>query len=704
MRRALLLFAAVALQVGTAIAAASGEDPFLWLEERKSPKALAWVEAHNALTEKALKDNPLFSPLLTQTMAIAAANDSIPFASFTHGRIENIWTDESHVQGVWRSTTVESYRSADPQWETILDFDKLAADEGVNWIYKGGNCLQPKRERCLIALSPNGGDAVEYREFDRPSQSFVEDGFALPLGKSSMGWIGPDAVLVATDFGAGSLTQSGYTRIVKLWQRGTPLASAKTVFEGKPEDTSVDPAVYLTDQGYLPAISRSVDFFNAETYLLSPDGTTTMLPLPLDAEINDFFKGQIVFRVKSDWAAPDGATYPAGSLLAFSFDDWRSTGKVGKIAVLFAPAGRTAFNGEASTKDTVFLSVLDNVRSRILAMQFENGAWTAPAPLKLPENGNAWIADSDMYSAVVMFGYEDFLTPTKLVWSFDDAKTLETVKSLPARFDASPYQVKQYEAKSADGTMVPYFWIGPKDIKGPVPTMLYGYGGFEDMETPFYWASAGRLWLTRGNAFVIANIRGGGEFGPAWHEAALKQNRQRAYDDFEGIAEDLIARTLTTPRQLGIVGGSNGGLLVGVAFTQRPDLFNAVVCDVPLLDMLRYTELPPGASWVAEYGDPAVPEERAALLKYSPYQNLKDGTVYPRVYFHTSTADDRVHPGHARKMAALMESKGYPFLFYEETEGGHGGSDVVALANQLALQYVYLITQLEAPPPAPGAN
>lgn len=675
--------------------AAESEDPFQWLEEVKGEKALAWVKAQDERTVKELKSDPLFQPLLADAMQVLTAQDRIPYVSHRGGYLYNFWQDDKAVMGLWRRTTVESYKTATPEWDVLIDLDKLSADEKQKWSFKGADCLAPADTRCLVELSPDGGDAVEIREFDIPTKSFVKDGFFLNTSKSTVAWIDADTVMVGTDFGEGSETTSGYPRIAKVWKRGTPIDAARTVFEGKVEDTAVWPVVYETPEGRIPTVLRAVDFFNSETSLLNDDGSTTLVPLPQFAEIRGIFKGQMLFSPRLEWTAPDGKTYAQGTLLSFDLNAFKASGSLGEIKTLFTPTERTAIDSVAMTKEKVFVSVLDNVRGRVTSYDFKDGAWSEPAAVDLPSNGSVSIADADSDSAVVMFNYQDFLTPPTLYWSFDDAAKIEQVKSLPARFDASTHEIKQYEVASKDGTMIPYFVIAPKGQSAPLPTLLYGYGGFEVSMTPSYGQISGKLWMARGNVYVLANIRGGGEFGPRWHEAGLKLNRQRVYDDFEAVAQDLIDRKITTSKQLGISGGSNGGLLVGVAFTQKPELFNAVLCSVPLLDMIRYTKLPPGASWIAEYGDPDVPEERAAIEKYSPYQNLKDGVTYPRVFFLTSTADDRVHPGHARKMAALMESKGMPFLFYEEMEGGHGAStNLKQRAEQLAMQYVYLTKQL----------
>lgn len=675
--------------------ASETDDPFLWLEEVRGEKALAWVKDQDQKTVAELKTDPLFQPMLDDALAVLTAQDRIPYVSHRGGWLYNFWQDNVHVRGLWRRAKVESYKTDTPEWDVLLDIDKLSEAEGKTWTFKGAGCLQPENVRCLVSLSPDGGDAVEVREFDINTKSFVEGGFFLPANKSSLDWIDGDTVLVGTDFGEGSVTTSGYPRITKVWKRGTPVTDAATVFEGKVEDTGIWPVVFDSADAQIPAVVRAVDFFNTETYLIGEDGGTRMLPLPQFAEIRAIFKGQVMFSLRLEWTAPDGTAYPQGALLSFDLEGWKASGEIGAVQTLFTPTERTAIDSVTTTKDKVFVSVLDNVRGRISTIDFRDGAWTESTPVDLPANGTVSIADADVHSAVVMFNYQDFLTPSTLYWSFDDAAHIEQVKALPARFDAATHEIKQYEVASKDGTMIPYFVIAPKGQSGPLPTLLYAYGGFEVSMKPSYGQVSGKLWLARGNVYVLANIRGGGEFGPRWHEAGLKLNRQRVYDDFLGVAEDLIARGITTNKQLGIGGGSNGGLLVGVAFTQRPDLFNAVLCDVPLLDMIRYTKLPPGASWIAEYGDPDIAEERAAIEKYSPYQNLKDGIEYPRVFFLTSTADDRVHPGHARKMAALMESKGYPFLFYEELEGGHGAAtNQRQRAAQLAMQYVYLSKQL----------
>lgn len=670
-------------------------DPFLFMEEVKGEKALEWVKGQNAKSEAELTADPNYAPFLDSAMTILTAQDRIPYVSHRGGFLYNFWQDDVHVLGLWRRTTPASYKTEKPDWEVLIDFDALAEKEGVKWVFKGADCLEPEGTMCLVSISPDGGDAVEVREFDVTAKAFVEGGFKLKTAKSQLAWLDKDRVLVGTDFGEGSQTTSGYPRITKLWTRGTPIEDAKTIFEGKTEDTGVWAFASARPEGTYAGISRAVDFFNSEIHAVKDDGSTVLVPIPLFAETQGMLKGQMLFSLREDWPAPDGKTYKQGSLLSFDYDTWLKTGAQPSFLVLFEPTERTAIEGVAASAAYAYVNVLDNVRGRVYRYAFENGAWTSEQ-VKLPENGAVAIADADAFSSWVMFNYEDFLTPDSLYWSQDDAKSLEIVKSMPARFDAAGKTITQYEATSKDGTKIPYFVVAPEGQAAPLPALLYAYGGFQVSTTPWYAQIAGKLWIERGNVFVVANIRGGGEFGPRWHEAGLKQNRQRVYDDFIAVAEDLVAKKITTPKQLGIQGGSNGGLLVGVAMTQRPDLFNAVLCQVPLLDMIRYTALPPGASWIAEYGDPAIPEEREAILKYSPYQNLKKDGTYPRAFFLTSTADDRVHPGHARKMAALMESYGMPFVYYEEMEGGHGAAtNQKVRAKQNALMFTYLTRQLE---------
>lgn len=670
-------------------------DPNLWLEDVTGERALSWVRQQNAISTKELEASPVFEPIRKRLLAVLDSKEKIPYVSKHGAYYYNFWRDEKNVRGIWRRTTLEEFKKPNPAWETVLDLDRLAADEKQNWVWKGADVLYPTYDRCLVRLSRGGADASVVRELDLKTKEFVQDGFYLPEAKSDVAWRDRDTLYVGTDFGAGSLTASGYPRIVKEWKRGTALEQAKTVFEGKPEDVSVSGFVDHDHGHTYEFITRGVTFFSSEDYVRRGD-EWVRIDKPADA-ITGTFEDQLVLKLRSDWTVA-GKTYPAGALLAADFEAYLKGGR--ELEVLFMPTERKSLAATSATKNYLILNELDNVRNRLYALQHRDGRWTR-SPLSTPAFGSVGIEgidpdESDDYFMTVT----DFLTPSSLSYGAIGQGTPEKLKSLPAFFDAQGLEITQHEATSKDGTKVPSFQVSRKTLAldGRNPTLLYGYGGFEISMLPSYSAGVGSAWLERGGTYILANIRGGGEFGPKWHEAARKRNRQRAYDDFIAVAEDLIARKVTSPAHLGIQGGSNGGLLMGVMLTERPDLFKAVVCQVPLLDMRRFNKLLAGASWMDEYGNPDKPDEWAYISKYSPYQNVFSGKKYPRVLFTTSTRDDRVHPGHARKMVARMEEQGHDVLYYENIEGGHGGAaNNKEAAFMSALAYTFLNHELMDP-------
>jgi len=691
----------LALGAGTAsLGADVADDPYVWLEDVHGQKQLEWVKQRNDVALKQLKSDPDYQRNYAAILAVLDATDRIPFGSAYFSHVFNFWQDETHVRGIWRRTTIESYETQSPQWETLIDVDQLAQTEGKNWVYSRASCAIDMT-RCLVGLSNGGTDAVVYREFDPVAKSFIDGGFNLGEAKAEAAYIDADTILFSTDFGPGTLTASGYPRIVKLWRRGQAMADAKTVFEGTHQDVLVSPGVFQGRSGATALISRAVSFFESEHSILVGD-EAVKLPLPLSADIKAEIDGYLIATMRKEWTPANGTSIPQGSLIAFPLKEFLATRVPPRIAVLYAPNSRSSVQRVAAGQDAVYASIYENVTGSIRAFKHDpaTNIWTE-SRLDLPAGGSTGIASVNEFGPEAYFTYSGFLTPTTLYADKGEGR-LKPIKSLPARFDATPYQEAQYEAVSKDGTRIPYFVVRPKNATGPAPMLLYGYGGFEISQTPFYWTGTGLLWLPRGGAYAVANIRGGGEFGPSWHDAALKLNRQKAYDDFIAVAEDMIARGLTTPRQLGIMGGSNGGLLVGAVMTQRPDLFGAVVCQVPLLDMMRFSKIGAGASWVGEYGDPENPVEREAILKYSPYQNVKRGVTYPPVFFITATSDDRVTPVHARKMAARMEEQGHDLLFYENTDGGHAAAaNHSQQAEMNALTYVYLAQKLGLGPAAP---
>ena len=691
------LAAGILLGLG-AIGAAQGQnaapaDPYQWLEEVGGEKPLTWVRERNAVAQKELEGRPGFAPLLTRLKTILNSKERIPFVTKHGEHVYNFWRDAAHVRGIWRRTTLEQFQSSAPAWETVIDLDQLARDEKENWVWGGVSCLPPAGQRCLVSLSRGGGDAHVVREYDTAKRGFVADGFVLPEAKGGAQWVDGDTVTVATDFGPGTMTSSGYPRQVKLWKRGTALGTAQPLFEGKPDDMSVSAYHDFTPGHRLDFVERQITFYTNELFLRDGD-KLTKIDKPDDANAYTV-RDQLVIELRSDWSV-GGKTYRQGSLLATSLAAFLKGER--DFAVLFTPSPTTSLDSVTMTGGALLLNQLDKVKNRVVELRLVDGKWQRRA-VSAPAFGSLGVSALDQYSSDQYFlTVTDFLTPTTLYLGKVGSDARTQLKSMPAFFNARPYTVKQFQVRSKDGTQVPYFLVMDKKTKlnGKNPTVLYGYGGFEIAIKPSYGAVMGSSWLEKGGVYVLANIRGGGEFGPRWHQAALKQNRQKAYDDFLAVAQDLITRKVTTPRHLGIMGGSNGGLLVGAAMTQRPDLFNAVVCQVPLLDMRRYNKLLAGASWMGEYGDPDKPAEWDFISKYSPYHNVSKDKKYPRVLFTTSTRDDRVHPGHARKMVALMQEQGHDVLYWENTEGGHAGAaNNDQQAQMWALTYTFLWEQLK---------
>jgi prolyl oligopeptidase len=695
--RKLILPLAAALAIVTfAMSFAKDTDPFQWLEEVEGEKALAWVRAHNERSLKILQADSRYDDLHAKALTILEAKDRIPSPAFRGGQVYNFWQDEVNVRGLLRRTAVENYRNAAPQWETVLDIDALAKAENANWVYKGGNCLQPDERLCLLSLSDGGKDAVEIREFDAETKSFVANGLRLPAGKQSADWLDADTLYVAREWGPNTLTESGYPFIVKLWKRGTRWEDATEVYRGKQTDVAAGAGVLRDKDGKVKGVmfTRYPSFFETE-YYLSTDQGPQRLPFPLKSTVQTFIQNQFVLTLEQDWTW-NGANFAKGALLSFDLDELKADPAKAKATLIYMPGPRESIEQTSSTRTRLLVAVYENVKGALYVYAYDDGAWTR-TKLALPANASIGIVATRNQDDLAFVNVASFLEPDALYFGDVADGEFDKVKSLPPRFDASNMAVQQFEAKSTDGTMIPYFVMHPKDMKldGANPTLLYAYGGFQVSMTPSYSATVGRLWAERGGVYVLANIRGGGEFGPAWHQAGLKTKRQIIYDDFAAVAEDIIARKITSPRRLGIQGGSNGGLLVGVQFIQRPELWNAVVIQVPLLDMLRYDKLLAGASWVGEYGDPDNPEEAAFLHKISPYHNLKKGVKYPEPFFVTSSKDDRVHPGHARKMAAKMEQMKLPFLYYENIDGGHAAAaNQRERAKRVALEMTYLTRKL----------
>ena len=680
---------------------AKAEDPYLWLEDVLGEKSLEWVRAENTRTLGVLEADPRFSEIKARALGIYNATDKIVYAERSGDEMHDLWRDEVNVRGLWRKTSVEAYAAGYPIWETVLDIDELAKHEDRNWVYKGRDCLM-SASRCILRLSDGGTDSVELREFDVANRRFTEGGFEAPNTKQWVAWLDEDTLMIATDFGPDSTNTSGYPRQIRLWERGTALSEAQLLFEGPASDAFEFPVVSRREDGTHALVIQGPDFFTQTLHLVGEDKSLSTLPLPLDVSFQGFIGDQLIALMRSDWVVGD-VTATAGSVISVGIDDLVNGMPQASLQAVYTPDAVSSVKSVTVAKNRIYLALLSNVTGKLIMASAGDAGWVLSA-VALPENGTLSVRAADDNANDVFVSFESYLQPESLYRVMDDGE-IQLVQALPERFNAAGFVTEQKFATANDGTQIPYFMVRPKGLEfdGQRPTLLYAYGGFENSSTPGYTFPIGNSpnmtsWLEAGGTLVVANIRGGGEFGPKWHQAALKEKRQVAFDDMIAVAEHLIETGLTTPRHLGAMGRSNGGLLMGAMLTQRPDLFNAIVVGVPLLDMLRYHKLLAGASWIAEYGDPDVPEEAAWISEWSPYQKMGELESYPEVLFYSSTRDDRVHPGHGRKMAARMRELGHSFLYYENIEGGHAGSsDLNQRAFMDSLQITYLMQKLMDP-------
>jgi prolyl oligopeptidase len=666
----------------TAQPAEDNDDPYLWLEDVTGETALDWVRTRNEPTQAEFCD-ATFEQLRTEALEVLDTDARIPYVRRRGEYLYNFWRDAANPRGLWRRTTLDSYRGDSPEWDVLIDVDELGRADDEKWVWAGATVIEPEFTRALVSLSRGGSDAVIVREFDMITREFIADGFALPEAKSQIGWADPDTVLVGTDFGPGSLTESGYPRIVKRWRRGTPLAQAETVFEGSSADVSVSANADRTPGFERTFAGRAIDFWNEEIFEVR-GAELIRIEVPTDASVS-IHREWLLIEPRTDWTV-GGLTHRAGSLLAADYDEFLSG--TAQLQVVFEPDEHTCLHQSAWTRDRLLLVTLADVASRVEVVT--PGSWLREPVAGIPAATNTVIVAADDTGDEFFLDSSGFDQPSRLLRS-TDAQHLDQIKSAPAFFDAENLDVQQFFVPSKDATLIPYFVVGSRDATGPGPTLLGGYGGFESSKTPGYSGVLGRLWLARGGTYAMANIRGGGEYGPSWHTQAIREGRHKVDEDFAAVAEDLVNRGITTVAQLGAQGGSNGGLLMGIMLTKYPEKFGALVCDVPLLDMRRYHLLLAGASWVAEYGDPDNPDDWAFISKYSPYQNISTSDQYPSVLFTTSTRDDRVHPGHARKMVAALQAAGHRVWYYENIEGGHAGAaDNEQAAFKAALSYSFL--------------
>jgi prolyl oligopeptidase len=673
-------------------------DKYQWLEDVNGAKSMEWVKAENARSTKVLQGDPRFAEFQATALKVLESPDKLAYPDFHEGTVYNTWQDAEHVQGILRRTTLADYLTAQPHWQTVIDYDALSKADNVKWVAGGLNCLYPGNGLCMVSLSAGGEDANTQREFDLRTGKFVDGGFVLPKSKQNVAWIDKDTLLLGRDWGPGTMTKSGYPFVVKIWKRGEPLERAKEVYRGVETEMDAEPMEFDDGRGnQLVMILRNVNFFESELYLLTPSGAKRV-GFPKKVEIEGLLNGQVILTVNEDWT-PEGMSqkFVQGSVLSLDLKAVKSDPMHLKPSIIFAPTAEEFERNVALTKNNLLLTTLDHVQGRAYCYsQGKAGEWTRKN-LDVPDNETVWIGTTNTSDDKFFLLFTGFLTPSSLELGDGATGELKPAKALPQQFDASNLVVEQLQAKSKDGTIVPYFVVRKKDIKydGSNPTLLHAYGGFQISQTPSYDGIMGKLWLERGGVYVSANIRGGGEFGPAWHEAGLKTNRQRIYDDFAAVGEDLFARKITSPRRLGIRGYSNGGLLMGVEFTQHPEMWNAVLIGIPLLDMLRFEQIAAGASWTGEFGSVSVPDEHKFLASISPYNQLKPDVTYPEPLIFTTTKDDRVGPVHARKFAARMEEFHKPFLYEEIIEGGHGeGADLKEEAGTEAMSYIYLTRKL----------
>ena len=688
-------------QASPASALDPNPDAHLYLEEVEGAEALAWVRKQNERSLAVLENDPRYKGYYDAALAISTSKERIPYGAIRQGQVYNFWQDETHERGIWRRQHLADYAAGKETWETLLDVDALAKAEGANWVYKGVSCRPPEQTDCLLSLSDGGKDAVRVREYDiaKGVYGFRSGGFDIPEAKSSFTWETENTLLLSTDWGAdgSTLTESGYPFVVKRLKRGQALADAQELFRGAKTDVGVWPMSIEDETGkQWFGVSQAETFFTSNSYVFGADGKAMQLPIPKKATPQGVFADTLLMTLEEDWAPAGQGQYVAGDLVGFSWSGFLADGRLPRVELIFRPTPKQALQGVGITKNNVLVNISDNVAVKVMAYTKSGMNWMSK-DVPLPPNGSAGVIFADAKETTAFLGYEGYLSPDTLYTYDSSTGDVKQLRQLPAWFDASPYVVHQREATSKDGTKVPYFVVHKKGIAhdGKNPTLVYGYGGFQVSQTPGYSGTVGKLWLEQGGVYVMANIRGGGEFGPAWHQAGLKTKRQVVYDDFIAVAEDLIDHGITSKGKLGAMGGSNGGLLMGVMYTQRPDLFAAIVCQVPLLDMLRYHMLLAGASWMDEYGDPDVAEERAWLEKLSPYHNVDPAKTYPEIYFETSTKDDRVHPGHARKMAKRLEETGKPFLYYENIDGGHSAAaNQREAARRSALEFTYLARKL----------
>ncbi len=669
--------------------AAPDDDPYLWLEDIDGQQAIAWADAQSAAT-LARFGGPATEADADALAAILDRPDNIPYVIRRGAHLFNFWRDAANPRGLWRRTTLDDYRNAAPAWEVLLDLDALAAAEGEDWVWAGAGVLPGAHDRAIVRLSRGGGDAAVLRELSLETKAFVADGFVLPEAKGGTDWIDRDTLLLSSAHGPGMATRSGYASTVRLWRRGTDPLAAPVIFQAGPDSMAVGGSVDRTHPDRQLVFNEQLDFIRAEIWTGDIAGRRHRIDLPQDAWYL-WSRDWLAVRPRSDWTIGE-VTHPAGSLLGIGLAAFQAGGR--GFRVLFTPGARRSIQGFCFARERLVVQVLDDLCPLSLVVSPAED-W-AQAPLAgLPQVGtvSVWRLDEqpDESDGTLLALTQDPLTPPTLLLTQAGPEAPAVLKRAPEAFNAAGLVVSRHEAVSADGTRIPYVQVGPPGETGDAPVHLYGYGGFEVSELPTYRGGVGKLWLERGGTGVVATLRGGGEFGPAWHEAGRREGKARSHDDFAAVAADLVRRGVTRPGRIAAEGGSNGGILITNMFVRYPELFGGLLCTIPLVDMRRYTRLLAGASWVAEYGDPDDPADWRFLQHISAYHTVLPGRAAPPILLATTRRDDRVHPGHARKMAAKLQALGYDAAFLELASGGHGyGKDNRQRALFTALGYAFL--------------
>jgi prolyl oligopeptidase len=668
---------------------APDDDPYLWLEEVDGQPALAWVEAQNRATLARFADR-CFAMDRELLEAIFDRADNLPLVARRGARLFNFWKDAAHPRGLWRATSLASFRTEHPEWEILIDLDALAAQEGEDWTWAGAETLPGRHDRAIVMLSRGGADAVVMRELDLPAGRFVADGFTLPEAKGAADWFDRDTLLLCSAFGEGMATRSGYARTVRLWRRGSDPRAAAVIFSVDPSHMAVSADRDRESNSERVWFGDRLGFFDQAVWLGDHTGPKTRIEVPTDVTLC-WHRGWLAVKRRSPWTLAD-ETYPSDTVLGIGLEAFLGGDR--QFTKLFEPAERCVLQGFFWCGGRLVLNLLDNLEPRFEALTPSAAGWSRQAITGLPQRGvaNVWPLDirTEETNGDLLATVQDPLNPPTL-YLLPPGRGPELLKRAPQAFDPSGLVVTRHEAVSEDGTRIPYTQVGPAGATGEAPVHLSGYGGFRVSVLPVYNSAIGKLWLERGGTSVIAHIRGGGEFGSQWHEAGRREGKRRSHDDFAAVAADLVRRGVTTPRRIAAEGGSNGGILITNMLTRYPDRFGALFCTIPLIDMRRYSKLHAGASWIAEYGDPDNPADWAFLKEISAYHRAEPGHHYPPILIATSRRDDRVHPGHARKMVAKLQAMGYEAYFYEPAAGGHGyGKDNRERASFTALGYNFL--------------